>query len=150
VARVGEEPRGDHGRGAARFRQQRPFQDAEGAAGGRQGRGTRRRYPIRIREGLASKFLHDPNFTIVVNGVSLPLTELPGFEDTKSLPSRHPKAATSRSTSTRSKEKPADGRTRVASPSGSAVASSVSLDGASGGFRFSTGVRALEDDSRLS
>lgn len=41
--------------------------------------------PDRIREVLASKFLHDPNFSVVVNGISLPLVELPGFEEKKTL-----------------------------------------------------------------
>jgi hypothetical protein len=41
--------------------------------------------PARIREVLASRFLHDPKFAVVVNGTSLPFTELPGFSGTRVL-----------------------------------------------------------------
>jgi len=34
--------------------------------------------PDRIREVLASRYLHDPNFEILVNEVSIPLPDLPG------------------------------------------------------------------------
>ncbi|WP_437787851.1 ATP-binding protein [Sorangium sp. So ce1097] len=39
----------------------------------------------RMREILASRFLHDPNFLIVVNGESLPLSELPGLTEHRIL-----------------------------------------------------------------
>src|SRR5262249_47348572 len=35
--------------------------------------------PDHIRELLSAKFLHDPDFVISVNGVTLPLTDLPGY-----------------------------------------------------------------------
>lgn len=41
--------------------------------------------PDRIREILSAKFLHDPNFAVLVNGVSLPFTDLPGYAGAKKL-----------------------------------------------------------------
>ena len=41
--------------------------------------------PDRIREVLSSRFLHDPSFSITVNGTSLPLTDLPGFAEHMTL-----------------------------------------------------------------
>ena len=41
--------------------------------------------PNRIRELLASRFLHDPKFEVTVNGTSLPFTELPGFSGKQEL-----------------------------------------------------------------
>ena len=41
--------------------------------------------PDRIREVLASRFLHDPKFAVTVNGKSLPFTELPGFGGKRDL-----------------------------------------------------------------
>jgi len=35
--------------------------------------------PVRIRELLSAKFLHDPGFVVSVNGETLPMTDLPGF-----------------------------------------------------------------------
>lgn len=41
--------------------------------------------PDRIREVLASRFLHDPKFVVAVNRASLPLTDLPRLTETRDL-----------------------------------------------------------------
>jgi hypothetical protein len=46
--------------------------------------------PDRIREVLSARFLHDPNFAVLVNGESLPFTELAGYAGEKKLTATDP------------------------------------------------------------
>jgi hypothetical protein len=70
-----------------------PFASTMTAESKKNGHGTRVSVEVernrpdadRIRELLASRFLHDPKFAVSVNGKSLPFTELPGFSGKRDL-----------------------------------------------------------------
>ncbi len=70
-----------------------PFLASRLWAKGRGGHGTKLRViverhlpdPERIRELLATKFLHDPSFDVSVNGLSVPVADLPGVIVERSL-----------------------------------------------------------------
>jgi Histidine kinase-, DNA gyrase B-, and HSP90-like ATPase len=49
--------------------------------------------PDRIRELLSAKFLHDPEFTVSVNGETLPMTSLPGFAGEVRLEAKDPESS---------------------------------------------------------